>query len=145
MRAAAPIIAALLITACGPSPMGSPATQAPPADAPTAVAPDYAGDFDALGTEPFWSVKVRSAGLIVSRPDHQDIATTGTTLEVMGEEALFRARTDGQDFSLRLTPGECSDGMSDRRYDYLAEARIDGLILKGCASRPRDLATQPRP
>jgi uncharacterized membrane protein len=145
MRAAALALAALLITACGPSPMGSPATQTPPADAPTLVTPDYAGDFDALGTEPFWSVKVRNAHLTVSRPDRSDITANGTTLEVLGDEAVFHAQADGQDLSLRLTPGECSDGMSDRRYDYLAEARIGGMVLRGCASRPRDLAAQPRP
>lgn len=145
MRAAALTTVMLLISACGQSPMGSTDHAAPPADAPALVEPDYSGDFDALGTEPFWSVKIRADRLTLSGPGRPDQIATDATLKVEGQDGVFEARIDGRRLALRLTPGECSDGMSDRRYDYFAEVRIDDQILKGCASRPRGLEPQARP
>jgi uncharacterized membrane protein len=145
MRTAALIAAALLITACGQSPMGSAEEAPPPADAPITVGPDYSGDFDAVGTEPFWNVKVRSQGMTLARPDHPDVVTGNSGVRIDGEQGVFDATAGEQRLVLRLTPGECSDGMSDRRYGYLAEVWIDGETLRGCASKTQDLAAQPKP
>lgn len=145
MRLTVLIATALSLAACGQAPMGSTEAAAPPADAPTTIAPDYSGDFDALGTEPFWSVKVRATGLTLSRPDHPDVLASGASRKVEGETGVFDAMGDSQRLVLRLTPGECSDGMSDRRYAYFAEVRVGEHLLKGCAARPRDLAARPRP
>lgn len=145
MRATVLIAAALLITACGRSPMGSTEAAGPPADAPTVAAADYSGDFDAVGTEPFWSVKVRAGVMTLARPDHPDATPARLDARVEGEARVFDASMGEHRFVLRLTPGECSDGMSDRRYDYFAEVAVDSETLKGCASRPLDLAAQPKP
>ncbi|HJV42865.1 hypothetical protein [Caulobacter sp.] len=145
MRATVPIVAVLLITACGRSPMGSTEPAGPPADAPTAMAADYSGDFDVLGTEPFWSVKVRASVMTLARPDHPDATTARLDTRVEGEVGVFDAPMGEHRLVLRLIPGECSDGMSDRRYDYFAEVTVDGETLKGCASRPGNLAAQPKP
>lgn len=146
MRTAVLIAAALLLTACGQTPMGSAEEAPPPADAPVAVGPDYSGDFDAVGTEPFWNVKVRSQSVTLSRPDHPDVAPANPGVRADGEQGVWDA-TVGEDqrLVLRVTPGECSDGMSDRRYGYVAEVWIDGETLKGCASKTQDLAEQPKP
>lgn len=145
MRVVVPIALALLITACGRTPMGSTEPVGPPADAPTLAAADYSGDFDAVGTEPFWSVKVRSSALTLARPDHPDVTTARPGIRIEEEAGVFDAPMGARRLVLRLTPGECSDGMSDRRYDYRAEVTVNGETLKGCAARPRDLAAQPRP
>lgn len=70
---------------------------------------------------------------------------SGASRKVEGETGVFDAMGDSQRLVLRLTPGECSDGMSDRRYAYFAEVRVGEHLLKGCAARPRDIAAQPRP
>ncbi|KQV62046.1 MULTISPECIES: COG3650 family protein [unclassified Caulobacter] len=145
MRTIVLIAVALLITACGQSPMGSTEEAPPPADAPIVVGPDYSGDFDAVGTEPFWNVKVRAAGMTLSRPDHPDVTTGNSGVRIDGEQGVFDAMAGEQRLVLRLTPGDCSDGMSDRHYGYLAEVWIDGETLKGCASKTQDLAAQPKP
>lgn len=145
MRTVVLIAAALLITACGQSPMGSAEEAPPPADAPITVGPDYSGDFDAVGTEPFWNVKVRADGMTLARPDHPDVATGNSGVRIDGEQGVFDTTAGETRLVLRLTPGECSDGMSDRRYGYLAEVWIDGETLKGCASKTQDLAAQPKP
>ena len=38
---------------------------------------------------------------------------------------------------IRLTPGDCSDGMSDRRYAYAASVELDGDVLRGCGTPER--------
>jgi len=58
---------------------------------------------------------------------------------------VFEAIGGGHRIVLRLTPGECSDGMSDRHYPYFAEVGVGKALLKGCAAKPQDLAAQPRP
>ena len=40
---------------------------------------------------------------------------------------------DGQSFDLTITPGECSDGMSDRTYPYTATLLIGAEQRQGCA------------
>jgi uncharacterized membrane protein len=136
MRTAALIAVALLITACGPSPMGSSEDAPPPADAPAPVGPDYSGDFDAVGTEPFWTLKVRAGGLTLSRPDHADVTIANPGPRADGDQGVFDASAGEQRLVLRLTPGDCTDGMSGRHYGYLAEVWVDGETLKGCANRP---------
>ena len=144
MRTAVLIAAALVLAACD-APLGSNENAPPPADAPVMMGPDYGGDFDAVGTEPFWNIKVRPDGVTLSRPDHPDVVTANPGVRIDGEQGVFDGTAGEQRLVLRLTPGECSDGMSDRHYGYSAEVWIDGETLRGCASKTQDLAAQPRP
>lgn len=144
MRHALLIAAALMLAACG-APMGSSEDAPPPADAPITVGPDYSGDFDALGTEPFWAVKVRAESVTLTRPDQPEVTTANPGVRADGEQGVWDGTAGEQRLVLRLTPGECSDGMSDRRYGYAAEVWIDGETLRGCAAKTAALAAQPRP
>lgn len=134
MRTAALITTALLITACD-APLGASEDAPPPADAPIIVGPDYSGDFDAVGTEPFWAIKVRAGGVTLTRPDHPDVTTVNTGPRIDGEQGVFDATAGETRLVVRLTPGDCTDGMSDRHYGYHAEVWIDRETLRGCASK----------
>ena len=146
MRHAVLIIAlsTVLLAACD-APLGSNESAPPPADAPVTVGPDYSGDFDAVGTEPFWNLKIRAAGMTLARPDHAEVATANPGVRADGDQGVWDGTVEKQRLVLRLTPGDCSDGMSDRRYGYSAEVWIDGETLRGCASKTQDLAAQPKP
>lgn len=144
MRTAVLIAAVLILAACD-APLGSNENAPPPADAPMTVGPDYGGDFDAVGTEPFWALKIRAASMTLARPDQADVATANPGVRADGDQGVWDGTAGEQRLVLRLTPGDCSDGMSDRRYGYSAEVWIDGETLRGCASRTQDLAAQPRP
>jgi uncharacterized membrane protein len=133
-----------MLAACD-APLGSNEDAPPPADAPMTVGPDYGGDFDAVGTEPFWALKIRAASMTLARPDQADVATANPGVRADGDQGVWDGTAGEQRLVLRLTPGDCSDGMSDRRYGYSAEVWIDGETLRGCASRTQDLAAQPRP
>ncbi len=97
-------------------------------------------DFWCLGTEPFW-------GLLISEKE------TGLFLKDIGRErgrrfAWATPKVQGDSWTyttsdpatrekvsviVRKTP--CSDGMSDRRYNYAVEIRIGEQVLRGCAIR----------
>jgi uncharacterized membrane protein len=132
------------LTACGESPMGaSEGASSAPADAPASAppGPDFSGDFDLIGTEPFWNGRIQNDGLTLSRAGQPDVSADNTGVRV--EDGAGVWGVGGLVFKLRPEP--CSDGMSDRRYDYRAEVTINGDVLKGCASAPLGLQAQPQP
>ena len=91
-----------------------------------------AGDFDAVGTEPFWAVQVRKDSLTLSRPDHAELKVPAPPSEARGGGLVWTT----EELTVSIAPGACSDGMSDRRYVYDALVRVGPEILKGCAYRP---------
>ncbi len=115
----------------------------PPADAPASAppGPDFSGDFDLIGTEPFWSGRIQGDGLTLSRAGQPDVSAANTGAHVEGDVGVWGV--GGLVFKLKPEP--CADGMSDRRYDYRAEVTLNGQTLRGCASAPLDLKGQPKP
>lgn len=94
------------------------------------VAPQEA--INLIGTEPFWNLKVEGDEGLWSTPDNQ----TGTTFAVKrfaGNNGLGLSGTlDGKELTATLTPGECSDGMSDRSFPFVATIALGEETLKGC-------------
>lgn len=85
------------------------------------------------GTEPFWGGQVLGGSLTYSTPDNPD----GTTIAVSrfaGRHGLsFSGDLDGMPFVLAITPGQCSDGMSDRSYPFTVTLQVKGEQRDGCA------------
>jgi len=112
------------------------ASAAPAAPAPNPPDPVFAGDLNAQGTEPFWSVEVRAASLTLKRPDHPDVAVTHGGPEAQGDGAVFSGGQGAGALRLTLRKTTCSDGMSERSYPLTAEVEAGGETLKGCAAPP---------
>lgn len=97
----------------------------------TAIGADEIISFN--GTEPFWGGTVRGSELTYSTPENID----GTTIPVerfTGQGGLgFSGELEGRDFDLLITQGECSDGMSDRTYPYVATLKLGDELREGCA------------
>lgn len=131
---------ALGLTACDPRAHDSPGAATPPADAP-APRPDAAfdGEFKLVGTEPFWGLTIKGSQLSLDRLEGPDVVAPRTAPVMEGQSAVWTSGT----LIVRLTPGACSDGMSDRSYAYTATVRVDGETLNGCGDRPEALAAQP--
>ena len=143
-RSAALTVAVLLsLSACPrntqapPAESGSPAASAEPASPP--MGKRAAGQenepvlaWRALGTEPFWGVRVDGGTLVFTTPENPE----GTTMAGRRVPSLvgfvFVGKHDGRDFHLGLTPGECSDGMSDNRYEYVATFTVGDTTYNGC-------------
>ena len=91
------------------------------------------------GTEPFWSGEVSGQTLTYSTPENID----GTVIRVerfAGRGGLSLSGVlDGASFDMAITPGQCSDGMSDRTYPFTVTLEVGGDPRRGCAwtdSRP---------
>lgn len=97
----------------------------------SAIAPDET--VQASGTEPFWSVRVEGGQMIYTAPDlpeGQPIAVT----RFAGRGGLsFSGELDGEVWTLAITQGECSDGMSDRSYPFTATLADGATTRQGCA------------
>jgi uncharacterized membrane protein len=85
-----------------------------------------------VGTEPFWGLKVESGEGLWTTPENQP-GTRFALTRFAGNNGLgFSGTLDGEPFTATLTPGECSDGMSDRSFPFVATIALGGETLKGC-------------
>lgn len=86
-----------------------------------------------VGTEPFWGGKVTGEILSYSTPSDPD-GTTITVTRFAGRGGISWTGTfEGQRFALAVTPAECSDGMSDRTFPFVATLAVQGEQRSGCA------------
>lgn len=96
-----------------------------------------------VGTEPFWGGTVAGGQLTYTTPENH----SGDAIAVRrfaGNNGLgFSGVVDGKPLDLAITPGECSDGMSDRLFPYHATLRIGEDQRSGCAYTERQPFTGP--
>ena len=105
-----------------------------PAPTPRAVpTPLPSKHFQALGTEPFWSVEVLPGKLRYSSPEQPDGITFASTASALGSGYRYVGVMAKAKVMLTITPGKCSDGMSDRSYAYTAALSIGDRAMHGCA------------
>lgn len=104
-----------------------------------AIAPD--ATITVLGNEPFWNIRILpQAGTDVgaltatySSPENLD-GTDFAVSRFAGNNGLgFSGMLGGEPVQLALTPGDCSDTMSDRSYPYTATLSLGETLLTGCA------------
>ncbi len=95
-----------------------------------AVAPEEAVTL--TGTEPFWTLAIAAGEGVWTTPDNQP-GTRFAVKRFAGNNGLgFSGELDGKPLTATLTPGECSDGMSDRRFPYVATIALGGETFQGC-------------
>jgi uncharacterized membrane protein len=96
----------------------------------------------ALGTEPFWNLEIAGGMLNFNRPDAPRIAGPYRGPTQDGAARVYRSPR----ISVRISPGPCSDGMSDRRYPDHVELTVDGRNFTGCGGNeaPRPAASLER-
>lgn len=127
-RLRAGVAATLALAGCAPDSAADGDRAAPTFDG---IAADETVQF--TGTEPFWGGEVRGDRLTYSTP--QNIA--GDQLAVSRFAGLggisWSGELDDRPFDLSLTEGECSDGMSDRTYPFVATLSVRGETRRGCA------------
>jgi uncharacterized membrane protein len=87
----------------------------------------------AFGNEPFWSVQARGGTLVFMTPENQGGTTLlGRRVPSLVGTVIIGSGPDGE-FHLGITPGECSDGMSDQQHAYASTFNYGGTTYKGCA------------
>ncbi len=137
-------ICVFLLAACG---QGEGAGNVP-GDASDTEAYSGIGEHDVVrftGTEPFWGGQVAGTSLTYTTPENID-GETITVTRFAGRGGLsFSGNLDGRPLDLAITPGDCSDGMSDRTYPFVATLQLGSEQRNGCAWREGidDLGPQP--
>ena len=90
-----------------------------------------------LGNEPFWGLSIKPQGdsytATYSNPENIE-GTVFPATRFAGNNGIgFSGEMEGKAVQLALTPGACSDTMSDRSYPYTATLSIGDETLFGCA------------
>jgi uncharacterized membrane protein len=128
------LAASLLLAACSPGgtdSSGKTTVTAADTQSYSGIGPQETVHF--TGTEPFWGGQVSGETLTYQTPD--DRAGRQLTVErFAGRNGIsFSGDLEGQPFVLAVTPGKCSDGMSDRAYPFTVTLQVRGEQRQGCA------------
>lgn len=99
-------------------------------------------EFIALGNEPFWSVEIIPSEKIIAL---KDVAAARTYVfpykasKVLGNTISYESSNNqNQTIEVLIINKPCSDGMSDRKYNYSALVQINDKTFKGCAIKKGD-------
>ncbi|PHQ64371.1 MAG: membrane-like protein [Sphingobium sp.] len=98
--------------------------------APSVAEPDYR----AIGIEPFWAVTVRGSIATLERPDKPPMRFT-----VHASQDRRTIRYQGDGFTMTVSEGPCSDGMSDAIWSDRVQISFGQGTLKGCGGVRDDL------
>ena len=90
--------------------------------------------FIARGTEPFWAATVDGATLTYATPENQAGTRLPVTRQVLGESVVVRGLLASRKLILVVSPGPCSDGMSDIVYPYAVDRTLGEELQRGCAA-----------
>lgn len=137
------LVALTVLAACQPQDPGAARAPEPAAEPARAVTvTDFSQPITALGTEPFWSLKIDGARFTLTRPDHKDLVAEAPGAMIEPGRGFWIARgPEGAQLSVTLTVSPCSDGMSDRAYPMSAEVVLMNETLVGCAIKTAEMPT----
>ena len=103
----------------------------------------YNYEFIAMGNEPFWSLDIiPSEKRIVLKDvaEEKVLEFFYSPANVSGDTYQYTAMNPkNEKLEVLIRKEKCSDGMSDRQYNYSAEIRLNGKILKGCAIKKGEI------
>jgi uncharacterized membrane protein len=85
-----------------------------------------------VGTEPFWGGETSGESLTYTTPDNIDGATIAVRRFAGNVGIGVSGTLEGQAFDMTVTPGECSDGMSDAAYPLTITLSIAEDQREGC-------------
>lgn len=88
----------------------------------------------AFGNEPDWSLNVTGRGLALFRPGQEPLALPYLEEQLPDGRFNISSEANGQRLELWVAPQRCSDSMSGSVQHLSAELRLDGQVLRGCAS-----------
>ena len=130
-------------TAAAPAPAEAPAP-APDPKAPPPPAWSKTG-YRLIGTEPFWGGTAKGGRILYSTPENQAGEPVAATVATGASRQTWRGTLSGRPFVLTLTPGPCSDGMSDNVHALTATLEVRGETRHGCANPLAAAAPAPAP
>lgn len=90
--------------------------------------------FRAIGTEPFWSVRIEHNQMTLSRPYDQQVTDNIVLTETLADRhgRAYEARYGGQSLEFRIAHQLCEDQMAGAQYPAQVRLTLDGETFKGC-------------
>jgi uncharacterized membrane protein len=102
----------------------------------------YNYEFIGLGNEPFWSLDIipEEQRIVLKEAGRESaLEFSYTPANIGGGVYRYEATNPAKDkLVVVIREEKCSDGMSDRQYNYSAEITVNGRVLKGCAIKKGD-------
>ena len=90
-------------------------------------------EFRFRGTEPFWGGEVTGTAMTYRTPERPEgVPVTVSRFNGRGGFS-YSGKLEGETFTMAVTPGQCSDGMSDRTYPFVVMFQRGKQELHGCA------------
>lgn len=82
--------------------------------------------FKVIGTEPFWNIEIAEEKISYSEVDGVKIEFPYNlvTIDKFANTRIYKTVNGNGSILIKLTKGSCSDGMSDKNYEYSAEVEI---------------------
>lgn len=82
--------------------------------------------FKIIGTEPFWNIEISEEKISYSQIDGAKIEFPYNLplIDKFAETRIYKTVNGNGSILIKLTKGSCSDGMSDKIYEYNAEVEI---------------------
>lgn len=117
----------VLLAACSDSVTGDISRDSEPFGA---ISPDAA--ITLVGTEPFWTLEIAAGSARYTTPENLDGSAFAVSRFAGNNGLGFSGELDGQDVVVAVTPGDCSDSMSERTYPYTATLAIGDATVFGC-------------
>jgi uncharacterized membrane protein/GNAT superfamily N-acetyltransferase len=121
-----------------PAPVPAPVAEAPPAAGATWDPWNEAKlrgiEFRAVGNEPGWYLEIdneRWMRLLYAYGERMATVPPPKP-RVAGDITTFESSGDGHAIKADVTPGPCTDGMSDQSYPLNVVVTVDGSQLRGC-------------
>lgn len=88
----------------------------------------------AVGTEPFWGARIEGRCVTYNHPEDQKGIRIWTRYTAGPDGGIWTGALGGKKFELRTrSKPSCSDGMSDRKYEFAVELLVGGEKRTGCA------------
>lgn len=90
-------------------------------------------EFIGLGTEPFWALEIDfDKNMLFTSADGDSVAAPAVPGRIQDGTLHYETNAGALELKIALRRETCSDGMSDREYDYSVVANIKGREYKGC-------------
>lgn len=125
------LLAAAALAACAPASPEQEGRITTNKAAPYAgIAPDEA--ITLTGAEPFWTIAIAQGSATFTTPENP-AGSVFAVSRFAGNNGLgFTGTLGDQAVAITVTPGQCSDAMSDRAYPFTATIKLGEESLAGC-------------
>lgn len=90
--------------------------------------------FRAIGTEPFWSVRIDQDQMTLSRPYDQQLIDNIVLTETLANRhgRAYKAQYDGHSLEFRIAHQLCEDQMAGAQYPAQVRLTLDDETFMGC-------------